>query len=242
MKKELKTAITGAILLFFLLVTMFSAAGATEVTVDKVQVNVVGSTIVADFHLRNPTSEEQRFLLEMQVRDDSGQFLAIATPQQTCDLSHPENVHKFVIMPPGNSDVISLSTPPLPNRDYQIWAGSWNHCFADDPEGFMEVAPFHGEKYIADLKLGTTEDELPVLEPRQPVVDDEEISRTSVTVEPTDSNFQASAGRAAGQVPTLIIGVLIIFVGFLIALYVQPHVGAVFIAIGAGAFMLGLIL
>ena len=187
----LKTFFITLSVLAIVLFTLASAsATADQVMIEKVQLDSVAGSIIGQYWLYNAGTTPATLLLEQQVRSATGTWLSVvASHQDTCDPTHPENVHKIVYLDGGSRGIISLSSPSIPYGKYQIWGLLASGCYADDPTGFK----LYKESRLADFQHGIAPGPapLPVFTPQQPTVETGEGSQASVTVAPRDGTIGA---------------------------------------------------
>ena len=103
---------------------------------------VIGiNSITVDFDITNYGSDmTASWLVEMQPRP-SGLLPMGFLPQEVCDPSHPENVHRDFTIPATQSVHITLTSTVNPGT-YDVYLLSRNKCWATAPQGNTQTPPF----------------------------------------------------------------------------------------------------
>jgi len=86
-------------------------------------------------------------IVEMQVRPKGSGLLAFSDSQDTCDIDHPENVHKTFSLESGESDSTKLSTSEVSEPgEYNVYLLTRTEC----APGNDEAQPYgYGEQALA---------------------------------------------------------------------------------------------
>lgn len=151
--------------------------GDPDINILDTKIEVKDKQVVGTIKLKN-TGKAMTipFLVEMQVPEQTGTFLAIAIPaeQKTCDPKHPENVHQTFKLGAGEETTLTLVSPQagvLNDNFYKagfyLRTVCWNTEFPNDAR---QVA---GTKrgvygYEQGLKVGTPSDTTPPVPPPPP--------------------------------------------------------------------------
>lgn len=89
-------------------------AGDPDIDVLDTKIEVKDKQVIGTIKLKN-TGKAMTipFLVEMQVPEQTGTFLAFAVPaeQKTCDAKHPENVHQTFKLDAGEETTLTLVSP-----------------------------------------------------------------------------------------------------------------------------------
>ena len=121
--------------------------------------------VIARVKIKNMGEDmKDTHLIEMQVRPKGMNPLAVISNLQTCDPSHPENVHRTFMLAHGEEATLDLIVPRevLETGDYDIYLLSRHKCYTDltqaqiaDYEDYQLVGPFKRAKKIATIHVGT---------------------------------------------------------------------------------------
>lgn len=110
---------------------------------------VTEDEIVSEISLVNTGGDDmsESNIIEMQVRPRGSGLLSLSgsSPQDTCDASHPENVHREFQLDSGQTEDIRLSVDKglVEDGQYDVWLVTRSEC------GGGPVSP-HGTGVIAD--------------------------------------------------------------------------------------------
>ena len=107
-----------------------------------VSISTVEDCIITKIKIKNEgSSMKGTNIIEMQPRPKGAQSLAIVGNQRTCDITHPENVHRSFSLNNGESTIISLEACNLNPGEYDIFLMSRDQCWTIG-QGNIKTDPF----------------------------------------------------------------------------------------------------
>jgi len=147
----MKKVLSLTLILAFLVMPFVVSAAPSLVEYSSPTVTVTGNEIMVKAHLKNVGTEmTESWLLELQPRPSS--LLSWIGGQETCDSSHPENVHKDFQLSSGGIAHITL-TSTVSDGLYDVFLVMTDSCCNTNPD-CQAKEPYGWGEFLGTYAVG----------------------------------------------------------------------------------------